>query len=89
MIENHWGETRNPPERPKRPGSRFPPRPPFLPPQKTRRVPAAPMTGEVHSAPAPAAPHDVEGAGSTVPAAPMTGETSRRRANRNSAGYAQ
>src|SRR5690349_3254080 len=34
VIDNHWGETRNPPERPKRPGSRFPPRPPFLPPQK-------------------------------------------------------
>jgi hypothetical protein len=28
----HWGETRNPPA-PRTPGSRFPPRPPFLPPR--------------------------------------------------------
>jgi hypothetical protein len=42
-----WGETRNPPGPGKsRPGSRFPPRPPFLPPRKATVVPAALMTVE-------------------------------------------
>ena len=45
MIENHWGNTRNPPGPAKpRPGSRFSPRPPFLLPQTT--CPAAPMAAE-------------------------------------------
>ena len=57
-----WGETRNPPGPGKtRPGSRFPPRPPFLPPRKATVVPAVLMT--------------VEGGWTTVPAVTRPAET--------------
>ena len=44
MVEKNWGEPRNPPEHPKRPGSEVPPRPPSCLPATTH--PTAPMTEE-------------------------------------------
>ena len=44
MVEKNWGEPRNPPEHPKRPGSEVPPRPPSCLPATAH--PTAPMTEE-------------------------------------------
>ena len=90
MIEKHWGEPRNPPEHPKRPGSEVPPRPPSCLPATTH--PTAPMTEEEckHHEPGrtadrgsgkarrnPAARSIVEGARTGEPAARMSLEGAR------------